>query len=204
MKAVLFDLDGTLVDSEDLGTQALIDVYPIEGETIKSLQARYRGRHLESIFRDIEVRFECKLPDDIVLQYRTRMHELFDTHLQAMPGAHELLESMEHPRCIASGGPPAKIQQSLRITGLGRHFGEHVYSSYEVEMWKPAPGLFLHAAERLGVAPEECLVIEDSEPGVQAGIAAGMTVVQMAPHEDTPDFGAHHRVAALSEIRSLL
>ena len=108
MKCVLFDLDGTLVDSEWLGNQAILDVLPIESESIETLTTRYRGVELASILNDLAKLHGLKLPDDIVAIYRQRMGELFDSRLRAFPGANEMLASLAQP-CIASGGPPEKF-----------------------------------------------------------------------------------------------
>jgi HAD superfamily hydrolase (TIGR01509 family) len=111
-----------------------------------------------------------------VPQVRLRMAEAFRLRLQPMPGARELLASLTLPFCVASSGPRAKIELSLSLTGLAPLVNGRIFSSYDVGTWKPEPGIFLHAAAALGVAPSECAVVEDSEPGVRAGLAAGMRV----------------------------
>ena len=92
-----------------------------------------------------------------------------------------VLQDLQLPYCVASSGPREKIELSLYTTGLLHYFQGRIFSAYEVGSWKPAPGLFLHAAHALSVPPERCAVIEDSVLGVQAGRAAGMTVFGYAP-----------------------
>lgn len=94
-----------------------------------------------------------------------------------MPGVVAMLESLDQPRCIASSGPPQKIAQALKVSGLAIYFGSNLYSSYVVGSWKPEPGLFLHAARSMGYVPNTCIVVEDSTVGIQAANAAGMAAL---------------------------
>ena len=106
---------------------------------------------------------------------------------------------------MASSGPPEKIATSLSLTGLRPFFEGRVFSSYDVGVWKPDPGLFLHAARAMGVAPGDCVVVEDSLPGIQAGLAAGMTVFAFQPQDVDPRIPAEVTVLkSLLELRSLL
>jgi beta-phosphoglucomutase-like phosphatase (HAD superfamily) len=93
-----------------------------------------------------------------------------------------LVESLNVPYCIASNAPADKIELSLRVTGLLPLFEGSIHSAYQIGCWKPDPALFLHAARGMGVAPEQCAVVEDSIAGVRAGIAAGMAVFAYQPH----------------------
>ena len=91
-------------------------------------------------------------------------------------GRVDLVAAMTGPICVASSGPMEKIRLSLSLTGLLPFFEGRIFSSYDLGCWKPDPGLFVHAAHVMGVAPNHCAVVEDSLPGVRAGLAAGMTV----------------------------
>jgi HAD superfamily hydrolase (TIGR01509 family) len=201
---VIFDLDGTLVDSERQSNQAFLDLLPELGEPVDALVRRYRGMQLLPVLADIEARLGRKLAEDFTPRYRRRVAELFEQHLEPMPGAVQLLQGLTIPFCIASAGPLEKIRHSLARTGLAPHFGERVFSSYVVGSWKPEPGLFLHAANALGFAPEHCIVVEDSDPGLAAAKAAGMRSIHFAPDGVASPIECHARVANLLEIATLL
>ena len=89
----------------------------------------------------------------------------------------DVLSGLQLPYCVASNGPLEKLELTLGLTGLKRFFEDRVYSAYTINSWKPAPDLFLHAARELETSPQRCIVVEDSLPGIQAGIAAGMRVI---------------------------
>lgn len=134
---VIFDLDGTLVDSEGLCNQAFLDLLPQLNETVASLTQRYRGKKLAQILADLERRLCQELPDAFEQQYRQRVAELFSHELKPIPGVPEMLEGMNFPKCIASSGPPLKIRQALQVSGLAPYFGDNLFSSYEIGSWKP-------------------------------------------------------------------
>jgi HAD superfamily hydrolase (TIGR01509 family) len=102
--------------------------------------------------------------------------EAFERELQPVRGIHAALDAISVPSCVASSGTHDRIRTALRVTGLLPQFEGRIFSATDVEHGKPAPDLFLHAAARMGAAPERCVVVEDSPAGVQAGLAAGMTV----------------------------
>jgi HAD superfamily hydrolase (TIGR01509 family) len=110
------------------------------------------------------------------LEIATRL--AFDQDLQPVNGIELVLAGTRHPVCVASSGSHAKIRHSLRLTSLNAHFSANqIFSAEDVARGKPAPDLFLHAATEMGVQPQACVVIEDSRPGVDAAVAAGMTVL---------------------------
>lgn len=185
----IFDLDGTLVDSETLCNQAFIDLLPALNEPVEALVHRYRGQQLSLILADLARRTGCALPDNFESRYRRRVAELFDGKLQPTPGARAMLETIQYPRCVASSGPPAKIRHALTVSGLGGYFEDCIFSSYEVGSWKPDPGLFRHAARAMGFEPQHCIVVEDSDVGIAAAQAAGMQALHYAPHltDGAPD-----------------
>jgi HAD superfamily hydrolase (TIGR01509 family) len=187
---VIFDLDGTLVDSEGLCNQAFLDLLPQLNETVASLTQRYRGKKLAQILADLERRLCRKLPDAFEQQYRQRVAELFSYELKPMPGVFEMLDIMNFPKCIASSGPPLKIRQALQVSGLAPYFGNNLFSSYEVGSWKPEPGLFQYAAKAMGFVPSQCVVIEDSEVGIEAAAAAGMRAFQYVRNGETSSWRA--------------
>jgi len=175
---VIFDLDGTLVDSEGLCNQAFLDLLPQLSDTLESLIQRYRGKKLAPILADLEGRLCQSLPDAFEQHYRQHVAELFSRELKPMLGVLEMLEATNFPMCIASSGPPLKIRQALQVSGLAPYFGSNIFSSYEVGSWKPEPDLFQYAANAMGFMPSQCAVVEDSEVGIEAAAAAGMKAFQ--------------------------
>lgn len=178
-EAVIFDCDGVLVDSEYLCHQGLSIALQTEGinQSAEALFHEFRGVELARIFSALEQRYGRSLPSGFELVYRAIVAELFERKLRPTAGVKEVLEQLSVPFCVASNGPRAKIEHALGLTGLSHYFGEHIYSAFEVNSWKPDPGLFLAASRDLGVAASRCLVVEDSAVGLQAAQAAGMAAV---------------------------
>ncbi len=183
MLCLIFDLDGTLVDSEPLCNQAFLDLLPQLDDTVQGLMQRYSGMQLAPVLSDLSLRLGERLPDDFEPAYRARVAQLYDMSLAPMPGATEMLSALPNPKCVASNGPVAKTSHGLRVAGLAQYFGDKVFSSYQVGHWKPEPHLFLHAARMMNFAPDQCLVIEDSDAGLRAAHAAGMRAVHFCPNE---------------------
>jgi len=200
IRCVIFDLDGTPVDSDGLCNQAFLDLIPELDLTLDEMVDRFRGRKLDRIIQGIEQTISRKLPVEFAPPYRARVAELFETKLKPMPGVHQMLAALDCPMCIASSGPMAKIRRSLSVSQLAPFFGSHVFSSYDVGSWKPDPGLFLHAASTLGVSPEHCAVVEESPPGIEAALAAGMSPFLYSPTNSTPPPPG---VVQFSHMRSL-
>jgi HAD superfamily hydrolase (TIGR01509 family) len=182
-EAVIFDCDGTLVDSEPLAALVFAEALGELGVALsaEAALAAFRGRRMALCLAHAEELLGRPLPTDFEPALRARTAEVFRTRLQVIEGAAALLERLHLPFCVASNAPREKTESSLRLTGLRHFFGDRVFSAYEVGSWKPDPGLFLHAAAALGRPPPRCLVVEDSEAGVTAGLAAGMRVVALLP-----------------------
>lgn len=206
-EAVIFDCDGTLVDSEPIGNEVLVD-YAREFGIELSLQeaiAKFRGGRLSEHVAHLESLRGEALPAAFVPEFRRRLAIALESRLQPIDGALELVRSMTIPFCVASSGPREKIELSLTLTGLLPYFKDRIFSAYEVGVFKPDPGLFLHAARALGAPPECCAVIEDSMPGIQAGLAAGMTVFALTnAHTPHPLPSGVHPVPTLHALRNLL
>ncbi len=200
MLCLIFDLDGTLVDSEPLCNQAFLDLLPQLDDTVQGLMRRYSGMQLAPVLSDLSLRLGAQLPDDFELAYRARVTQLYDMSLAPMPGAIEMLSELPNPKCVASNGPVAKASHGLQVAGLAHFFGDKVFSSYQVGHWKPEPHLFLHAARMMNYAPDRCLVIEDSNAGLHAAKAAGMRAVHFCPNEAPRSEMAFTHV---SDLRSL-
>lgn len=183
IKAIIFDCDGTLVDSERVGNAVLIECVAELGLrlTLDTALEHFAGRKMADTLRLIEQWLGAPVPDSFLPAVRARMADAFEEQLKAMPGVHELLNSLSIPICVASNGPQEKMQVSLRVTGLLKYFPGRIFSAYDCGSWKPEPGLFLHAAKTLNVAPGSCAVVEDSPLGIRAAMAAGMTAFGYAP-----------------------
>ena len=175
---VIFDCDGVLVDSEPISlatlTRALNGIgVPLDVEAVR---ARFAGTSMASIMVHVVRDFGVAVPDGFVEAVKAETLAAFDAELRAVAGVAEAVSALAIPICVASSSDPVRLRHSLTLTGLWPLFAENVFSSSEVARGKPAPDLFLHAAERMGAAPGSCLVIEDSVPGVMAARAAGMRV----------------------------
>jgi HAD superfamily hydrolase (TIGR01509 family) len=175
---VIFDCDGTLVDSEPLACAVLAECAREQGIEISAEDAltRFKGARMADCVRDLEAMRGSPLPATFIEETKQRQNVAMIERLKPMEGALELLEAMHHPYCMGSNGPRAKMELTLGTTGLLHFFKDNIFSAYEVGAWKPDPQLFLHAAQHYGIAPEHCAVIEDSLPGILAGVAAGMQV----------------------------
>ncbi len=192
IRAVIFDCDGTLVDSEALSLDVLremalalgIDLAPAE------VERRFKGVRMAEIADWFSARVaDCPpaFETEFTRRFRERSARRFETDLRPMPGAVELLSGLKLPFAIATNGPPEKAALSLRLTGLAEFVGDRVFSAYDGGRFKPDPGLFLDTADALGVPPAHCAVVEDSLSGLLAGIAAGMQVFALCRAEDLPE-----------------
>jgi len=195
---IIFDCDGVLVNTEPLTNRVLAACVTEAGwevDTAYSI-AHFKGRNLTDILDDVQTKLDKKLPG-LIDEYRVRMYDEMHTKgVPALDGIHELLDALDarhanglHAphRCIGTNAPVEKATLTLGGSGLMDRFGcrngtdrQTLFSAYEVGKWKPDPGLFLHAAESMGHAPEACIVVEDSVAGVIAARAAGMRVIGLA------------------------
>ncbi|MDX3758636.1 HAD family hydrolase [Streptomyces mirabilis] len=208
---VIFDNDGVLVDSEPISNTILAAYltelgYPTSYE--ESIRD-YMGSAMHRIHELVRERSGQRLPEDFDDVFHGRVFAAFERELQPVPGAVQVLEKLaadEVPYCVASSGSHERIRVGHRKTGLDRWFDDgRVFSSQDVGRGKPAPDLFLHAAERMGVAPERCVVVEDSPLGVRAANAAGMDVygfTAMTPAAKLT--GATQLFSELGELADLL
>lgn len=173
----IFDCDGVLVDSEVLSCRCLSDVLAEFGFVLSEARALelFLGRSTKAIeqhYRDLGQ----IVPDGFLPRLKSRVLETFAASLEPIPGVGAVVSELTVPFCVASSSDLDRVALSLDVTGLRAHFGDRIYTAQMVRHGKPAPDLFLYAAERMGAQPSRTLVIEDSVSGVQAGKAAGMTV----------------------------
>ncbi|PZO78743.1 MAG: hydrolase [Mesorhizobium amorphae] len=175
---VIFDCDGVLVDSETISVAVLVEVIREAGGAVSAEDAftRFLGRSMASVGEILAGEFGVFLSDKQLERFRTLLRARFARELQPVRGVREALAQLGCPVCVASSSSPERIRFSLERTGLLASFDPCIYSASMVSSGKPAPDLFLHAARAMGVAPERCLVVEDSPVGVAAARAAGMRV----------------------------
>ena len=178
---LIFDCDGVLVDSEMIASRVLAGHLSAHGYpvTAKQCRERFTGKWMTDIVNF--VRGEgVDLPDDFIDALKIKDVEAFKHELKPMPGVLETVRELRHDRCVASSGSIEKMETTLGISGLLPFFRPHLFSAGQVRRGKPEPDLFLHAANAMGHAPEDCLVIEDSTAGVTAARRAGMRVLGFA------------------------
>ncbi|MDX3314952.1 HAD family hydrolase [Streptomyces sp. NPDC054884] len=179
---VVFDNDGVLVDSEPISNRLLAGYLTELGHptSYEDSIRDYMGSAMHRIHDLVLERTGERLPAEFDDVFHRRVFDAFERELRPVLGVMAVLEKLaadEVPYCVASSGSHERIRVGHRTTGLDRWFDEsRVFSSQDVGKGKPAPDLFLFAAERMGVAPERCVVVEDSPLGVQAARAAGMDV----------------------------
>lgn len=185
---VIFDCDGVLVDSELLSNQSdleLLRTFGIDLE-LEDYMRRYVGKSAADTVRGIEAQTGVKLPTDFLERKQAHVLAAFERELQPIENVDVALGVLPFTRCVASSSTPERIRFSLKRTGLLDCFDDDaIFSATMVQHGKPAPDLFLLAAQRMNRVPNVCVVIEDSVSGVQAAIAAGMTALGFVG-------GSHH------------
>ena len=186
-QAILFDCDGVLVDSEPITLAVLRDClvdwgWPISYEACIE---HFLGRPLENEL-DLIKEHSGRRPDaDWIAEFRRQRDMALSAKVKATPGMHQVLHTLfphyEGKIACASGADRQKIELQLSSTDLMKWFDGRIFSGHEMPRTKPAPDVYLAAAQGIGVAAEACLVVEDSPNGVQAGVAAGATVLGFMP-----------------------
>ncbi|MEU6528992.1 HAD family hydrolase [Streptomyces sp. NPDC046928] len=208
---VIFDNDGVLVDSEPISNRLLAAYLTELGHptSYEDSIRDYMGSAMHRVHDLVLERTGERLPADFDDVFHARVFAAFERELKPVAGAVDVLEALAArgvPYCVASSGSHERIRVGHRTTGLDRWFDDaRIFSSQDVGRGKPAPDLFLHAARRMGVAPERCVVIEDSPLGVRAALAAGMDVLgftAMTPAERLS--GANELFADMGELVGLL
>ncbi|MGA5893679.1 HAD family hydrolase [Streptomyces venetus] len=208
---VIFDNDGVLVDSEPISNRLLAAYLTELGHPTSYEESirDYMGSAMHRIHELVLERTGQRLPEDFDDVFHRRVFAAFEQELQAVAGAREVLEKLAMdgvPFCVASSGSHERIRVGHRTTGLDRWFDEgRIFSSQDVGRGKPAPDLFLYAAERMGVAPERCVVVEDSPLGVRAAVAAGMDVYGFTAMTSPEKLGGATRLfPEMAELADLL
>lgn len=204
-KALIFDCDGVLVDSEAISNQIIVEMSNANGASIDLAYAieHFAGTSLHYVMNHIENLIGRKLPENFVKEYRRICAIRFQTHIQPIVGIKEVLKQLTVPFCVASNGTLEKMDLNLRLTGLSDFFRGKMFSAYEINAWKPDPQLFLWAAKTMGFDPSECAVVEDSMSGVQAGIAGGFDVFAFC-HSSKKSAFEQLGVSVFSQMNELL
>lgn len=183
-KCIIFDCDGVLVDSEMVTTQHFIQQLHDIGYEI-SMEAAIRqftGMSDNIVYQHLRDAIGDKFTPALMTDIITRVYRALHAEVSAIAGISQVLDLIDNveniSRCVASSGTREKIHSSLRVTGLTPYFHQqHIFSIQDVTRGKPAPDLFLFAAEQMQHLPENCIVIEDSTAGIEAARAAHMPVI---------------------------
>jgi HAD superfamily hydrolase (TIGR01509 family) len=192
---VLFDCDGVLVDSEHITSSVLQDDLARHGLNIPNaeIDALFVGGTMSGVMHTARS-MGATLSDDWLDHIYGRVFLALGEQCKPIPGIEGALDALDEagiPYAIGSNGPLAKMDVTLRCTGLWSRFEGRVYSAHDCAASKPAPDVYLKAAADAGIAPTRCAVIEDSATGARAGVAAGMPVFgyarggsreKLAPH----------------------
>jgi HAD superfamily hydrolase (TIGR01509 family) len=206
---VIFDCDGVLVDSEPVAIRTLGQMLREVGLdlTHEQIFQSFVGYSLPHCLRIIEAMLGRPPPENFLRDLQARTFAAFETELRAMPGIEDALDRLRVPFCVASSGDHEKMNTTLGLTGLLPRFAGRIFSVTQVARGKPAPDVYLLAAQTLGVQPSACVVVEDTPPGVQAGVAAGMTVFGFCAHtpqEKLTAAGAHRTFDDLRALPQML
>ena len=180
IELVIFDCDGVLVDSEVLSERQLLLMLSELGVNVSEeyFNAHFLGHSFEHVTTKILTDFSVELPSDFRQNYQQVLMRVFSAELKATPHIEHVLSQLSVPYCLASSSSPERVARALEITELIHFFSGRMFTSSQVNNGKPAPDLFLYAAEKMNVSPKNCLVVEDSQAGIQAAIAANMQLVQ--------------------------
>jgi HAD superfamily hydrolase (TIGR01509 family) len=173
---VVFDCDGVLIDSEIVVCRLTAEEFTRLGYRVgtEEVISRFAGRPEREMIADVEADWGRRVPEEFFARVKARVGHAYATELRAMPGITDLLDRLRAPACVASSAYPAKLKLGLDAVGLHDRFAPNVVSASSVARGKPAPDVFVYAAGWMRTPVADCLVIEDSVPGVHAARAAGM------------------------------
>ena len=193
---LLFDCDGTLVDSEPLLAEEMAAGLNSVGLPFATTDylGEFRGARFRRIVAELQQRYGDVDPDRLErmeITMRANLATRLAQELTTIPGAREALDILSsYPSAVVSNGPESKILTALEATGLNHYFGKRFFSGYTANCWKPEPCLHLHAASIMGYAARDCIAIDDALVGVRAALQAGMTVIHLnrfPDAEETPE-----------------
>jgi HAD superfamily hydrolase (TIGR01509 family) len=208
---VIFDCNGVLVDGDRIASSVLADAFAsigLTGVTAEFVSRRFHGRRSTDVFEAVETATGRKLPPGFSATVANETLRRFRTELRPVPHAARALTWVRGPKAVASSSPFERIHAALEVTGLLNFFSQRLFSAGSVPRGKPAPDLFLHVASRLQVNPSDCIVVEDSAPGITAAAKAGMTPVGFVGGSDTAgrlarDLSVAGARAGIADMRAL-
>lgn len=205
-ECLLFDCDGTLVDSERLCSLGLVLKFKEYGINldVDELLIRFRGWKLSRTIEVITREFELNLSIDFIDSYRVVVSNLFESELKPIAYIESALKNLSQVKAVVSNGPAHKIQQALRVCGLTKYFGDNIYSSYDVKIWKPDPGIYTFAAKDMGFSADRCIVIDDALVGVEAGYKAGMKTLFYNRYNEECEFPSVLTFHSMGELPRLI
>ncbi|MEL7274007.1 MAG: HAD family phosphatase [Pseudomonadota bacterium] len=216
IELVIFDCDGTVMDTELLAAEVETEALAEFGSkmTPKEFCIRFAGTSSEKVKEVMEEELGRALPDNHIKDVKAKMRERLWREAKTMPGAHEMLDMLDQPRCICSNADMEKLKVELSRGELWDRFRPYVFSAHDLpnNKRKPEPDIFLHAAKEFDADPKNCVVVEDSIAGVTAGKAAGMRVVGFtggshnhpALADQLTDAGAETVVRRLADIPAVV
>ncbi|SFN55326.1 haloacid dehalogenase superfamily, subfamily IA, variant 3 with third motif having DD or ED/haloacid dehalogenase superfamily, subfamily IA, variant 1 with third motif having Dx(3-4)D or Dx(3-4)E [Izhakiella capsodis] len=205
ISCIFFDCDGTLVDSEAICTQAYVNTFERYDITlsVQTMFEKYKGVQLYDIVNDVCARYEKAVRlENFEPLYRAEVARLFDLHLQPIAGAKDLIAQIKVGKCVVSNGTVQKMQHSLGLTGMLPYFGDKLFSGYDINAWKPDPKLMQHAAQSMRVPLSACILVDDSEAGAKAGIAANIPVFYYCADAHNPPLD-HPRITPFYSLDTL-
>lgn len=198
------------MDSEPIANRVFAEALAELGVNMSEseMYAEFVGRSMSYCMELVEARLGRPAPADFVTRLQERTFAAFEAEgLKATEGIFEALDAITIPMCVASSGEIEKMRFTLGMTGLLPRFDGRLFSATQVAHGKPAPDIYLFAAEQMGVHPSRCVVIEDSPTGAQAGLAAGMIVLGYCAHtpaDALTRLGVHRTLANMRELPGLL
>jgi len=178
---IIFDCDGVLIDSEIVSAQVDCEFLRELGYDAapEELAHRFAGFATERIFELVGEELDRAVPDEIIRRAERETDRRLGRTVEPIAGVHDMLNVLDHPRCICSNSRPERLRVSLTKAGLWERFRPYIFSAREVPggRGKPAPDVFLHASRVFDANPSEAIVLEDSVAGVTGAVAAGMRAV---------------------------
>jgi len=202
---VIFDCDGVLVDSEPTSNRILAEALTEAGLPYTQAESMrdFMGRAWDDSLEIIESKLGREPADGFTERFREHRDAALREEVEPIPSVREAIEAIEAEYCVASSGTYEKIRLTLGKTGLLPLFEGAIFSATEVERGKPAPDLFLHAAETMGHGPERCAVVEDTPVGIRAARAAGMAALGFIDNSDEASLAEAGATSTFDDMRVL-